>query len=277
MRGGVLMGRRVLVVVSSLTVFLGAGCGTGSNVTGAPSTTTPESRSATGAVAVTGTLTVMGPASLKGLLEATKTRFEAENPGISIRLSLGHVPTLLAQIEGGVPADVLVTPDSGTMGQASSKGMVAGKADVIARSAMALVVPAGNRAGVKGVDSLSNASLRVALCAKELPCGKLSDKLAAKSSISLDADTLEPGGTAAIVTKASTGEIDVGLVFATDVKAGGAKVERIMIPEASNVSSEVSAAALSASTNATAARAFVAFLASSGGRELATGVGFLKP
>ncbi len=269
------MGRRVVVVVSSLTVLLGAGCSAGTNATSAPATS--ATRSATGAVSVTGTLTVMGPASLKGLLEATKTRFEAENPGITIRLSLGHVPTLLAQIEGGVPADVLVTPDSATMGQASSKGMVAGKADVIARSAMALVVPAGNRAGVKGIDSLGNASLRVALCAKELPCGKLSDKLAAKSSISLDADTLEPGGTAAIVTKASTGEIDVGLVFATDVKAGGAKVERIMIPEASNVSSEVSAAALSASTNATAARAFVAFLASSGGRELATGVGFLKP
>lgn len=275
MSAGVLMMRRVAVVVSSLTVFLGAGCGGGANVTGAPATA--ESRLATGAVSLTGTLNVLAPATLKGLLEAAETRFESENPGISIQLSFGHVPTLLAQIEGGVPADVLVTPDSGTMGQASSKGMVAGKADVIARSPMALVVPAGNRAGVKRVDSLGDASLRVAVCAMELPCGKLSEKLASKSSISLDADTLEPGGSAAIVTKASTGEIDVGLVFATDVKAGGAKVERIMIPESSNVSSEVSAAALSASTNATAARAFVAFLASSGGLELATGVGLLKP
>ncbi len=276
MRTGVLTGHRIIVVAPLLAVLLlASACGGGANATDA--TATKAAPSTAGAGSLTGTLTVMAAGPLKGFLEAAKTRFEAENPGIRVQMSLGHVPTLLAQIEGGVPADVLVTPDAGTMGQATSKGMVAGKADVIARSPMALVVPAGNRAGVKGVESLGNASLRVGVCAMELPCGKLSEKLASKSSISLDADTLEPGGSAAIVTKASTGEIDVGLVFATDIRAGGNKVERIVIPESANVSSEVSAAALSASTNASAARAFVAFLASSGGLDLASKAGFLTP
>lgn len=275
MRTGFLTGHRIVAVAPLLAVvMLGAACGGGANATDA---TTEAAPSTAGAKSLTGTLTVMAAGPLKGFLEAAKTRFEAENPGISVQMSLGHVPTLLAQIEGGVPADVLVTPDAGTMGQATSKGLVAGKADVVARSPMALVVPAGNGAGVEGVESLGDASLRVGVCAMELPCGKLSEKLASKSSISLDADTLEPGGSAAIVTKASTGEIDVGLVFATDIRAGGSKVERIVIPESANVSSEVSAAALSASTNATAARAFVAFLASSEGLELASKAGFLKP
>ena len=276
MRTGMLSGRRVSAVAPLLAlVLLASGCGGGADATDAVTSTGAPSTSAGGSL--TGTLTVMAPGPLKGFLEAAKTQFEAENPGVTVQLNLGHVPTLLTQIEGGVPADVLVTPDAGTMGQATSKGMVAGTADVIARSPMALVVPAGNPAGVKGVDALGDAVLRVGVCATELPCGKLSESLASKSSISLDADTLEPGGSAALVTKASTGEIDVGLVFATDVPAGGDKVESIAIPESANVSSEVSAAALSESSNATAAEAFVAFLASSGGLELASKAGFLKP
>ena len=144
-------------------------------------------------------------------------------------------------------------------------------------SPMGLVVPAGNPAGVKGVDALGVADLRVAVCAMELPCGKLAEQLAAKNSVTLSADTLEPGGSPAIVTKASTGEIDVGLVFATDVKAGGDKVEAISIPDGSNVSSEVSTAVLKATTNEAAAQAFVEFLASADGLALATAAGFEQP
>lgn len=276
MRGGVLTVRRFVALASSLAmVFAAAACGDGAKTTDASTTT--KSTSTAGGDSLAGTLTVMAPGPLKKLLGAAKTKFESENPGVTVQLNLGHVPTLLTQIEGGVPADVLVTPDAVTMGQASKKGMVSGKAEVIARSPMALVVPAGNPAGVKGVESLAVASLRVGVCAMELPCGKLSGQLAKKDSILLSADTLEPGGSAAIVTKASTGEIDVGLVFATDTAAGGTKVATVAIPESSNVSSQVSAAALSASTNATVARAFVDFLSSSGGLTLATEAGFLKP
>ena len=48
-----------------------------------------------------------------------------------------------------------------------------------------------------------------------------------------------------------------------------------MIPDSSNVSSEISAAALTASENDAAARAFVDFLVSTKGKELADAAGFL--
>jgi len=226
---------------------------------------------------LSGALTVMAPGTLKGFLESAKAAFESANPGVKITLNNGHVPALLTQIEGGVPADVLVTPDATTMGQADTKGLLDGSAEVVARSKMALVVPAGNPAGVKGVGALGVESMRTAVCAKELPCGKLAEELAAKNSISLSADTFEPGGSPGIVTKASTGEIDVGLVFATDIKAGGDKVQAISIPNGSNVSSEVSAATLKATTNKAAARAFVEFLTSPDGRKLAAAAGFEAP
>jgi molybdate transport system substrate-binding protein len=217
----------------------------------------------------------MTPPPLKGFIEAATAAFEAANPGVSVEMNLGHVPTLLTQIDSGVAADVLLTPDAGTMGQASGKDMVDGSVVVVAKNPMALVVPAGNPGKVTGVDALGIESLRVGVCAKELPCGKLADQLAMTNSITLASDTLEPGGSPGVVTKASTGEIDVGLVFANDIKAGGDKVDSIEIPESSNVSSEVSVALLKVSTNDAAARAFIEFLTSDKGRELAITAGFV--
>ena len=268
---------RGLVAAVSLTalVLLGVACGGEEDSKVSASSTPATGQTDASAEALSGTVTVMAPGPLKGLLEAAKTEFESDHPGVSVELNLGHVPSLLAQLEGGVAADVLVTPDARTMGQASSKGMVDGNPEVIARNPMALVVPAGNPGGVRGIDALRNASLRVGLCAMELPCGKLAEELAAASSITLSADTLEPGGSPGGVTKAATGEIDVGLVFATDIKAGGGKVDKIVIPDSSNVSSEISAAALTASENDAAARAFVDFLVSTKGKELADAAGFL--
>ena len=82
--------------------------------TDAPATT---DAAATTEVALAGTLTVMAPGPFKGLLEAATAEFEAAHPDVTVELNLGHVPTLLTQLEEGVVADVLITPDAGTMGQ----------------------------------------------------------------------------------------------------------------------------------------------------------------
>jgi molybdate transport system substrate-binding protein len=227
--------------------------------------------------ALDGTLTVMAPGPFKGVLEAAKTEFEASHPGVTVELNLGHVPTLLTQLEEGVVADVLITPDAGTMGQAGSKGLTVGEPSVFAKVPMALVVPAGNPAGVADVSSLADEALRVAVCAAELPCGKLADQLATKAGIVISADTLEPGGSPGIVTKASTGEIDVGLVFSTDIAAGGDKVAKVAIAEDVDVASDASAAVLEAADDADVAAAFVAYLMSDAGLALVTGKGFLAP
>ena len=79
------------------------------------------------------------------------------------------------------------------------------------------------------------------------------------------------------MTKASTDEIDVGLVFAADVAAGGPKVAKVAIPADINVASDVSVARLTASVNESAATAFIEFVASEAGLELLTASGFMAP
>lgn len=260
-----------------------ATAGTAASSTDAPAPTQASATTEAGLTtavddpALKGTLTIMAPGPFKGVLEAATTEFEAANPGVTIELNLGHVPTLLTQLEGGVVADVLVTPDAGTMGQAVTKGLTAGGPSVFAKVPMALVVPAGNAAGVAGVSALADEALRVAVCAAELPCGKLADQLAKKAGIVISADTMETGGSPGVVTKASTGEIDVGLVFATDIAAGGSKVAKVVIPDTINVASDASAAVLKVADDADVAAAFLAFLTSEAGRTLVTGKGFLVP
>ncbi len=256
--------------------------------TDAPATEATEAPAATEATveettteapepALEGTVTVMAPGPFKGVLEAATVEFVAANPGVTIELNLGHVPTLLTQLEEGVVADILITPDAGTMGQADDKGLIVGEPSVFAKVPMALVVPAGNAAGVADVTALADEALRVAVCAAELPCGKLAEQLAMKAGVVISADTLETGGSPGVVTKASTGEIDVGLVFATDVAAGGDKVAKIAIPADINVASEASGAVLEVADDADAASAFLDFLMSEAGLALMTDKGFLAP
>lgn len=245
--------------------------------TEAPSTTEAEKTTVVTEPALEGTLTIMAPGPFKAVLEAAKTEFTAANPGVTIELNLGHVPTLFTQLEEGVVADVLITPDAGTMGQAGTKGLTAGEPSVFAKVPMALVVPAGNAAGVADVTALAKADLRVAVCAAELPCGKLAGQLAKKAGIVISADTLETGGSPGVVTKASTGEIDVGLAFATDIAAGGDKVAKVAIPDEINVASDASAVVLKGADDADVAAAFLAFLTSKAGLTLVTGKGFVAP
>jgi molybdate transport system substrate-binding protein len=187
------------------------------------------------------------------------------------------VPSLLTQLESGVPGDVLVTPDATTMAQAASRALLGGEPEAVGRSVMGLVVPAGNPAGVADVTALSDGGLRVTVCAVELPCGKLAQQLADRNGFTLAPDSLEPGGSPGIVTKASTGEIDVGLVFATDVAAGGSRVELVPLPDDQNVSSELSAATTASAGNPVAAAAFVDLLRSPAGVDLVTAAGFRAP
>jgi molybdate transport system substrate-binding protein len=224
--------------------------------------------------ALDGEITVMAPMPLNPVLTGAKEAFESANPGVEVQISYGHVPALLAQLKEGVPGDLLVTPDQNTMGQAAEASLLAGSPSPLAKSPLALVVPAGNPADVSDVSSLEDEGLTIVTCATELPCGKLAEQLAEKAGITLAVDSQEPGGSPAIVTKAATGEIDLGVVFAVDIKAGGEEVAEISIDEALAVSSQVTGSVLAEAQASDIAEAFLAFLASEDGQDLFAEAGF---
>jgi molybdate transport system substrate-binding protein len=73
------------------------------------------------------------------------------------------------------------------------------------------------------------------------------------------------------------GEADAGVVYVTDVSAGGDKVQSVAIPDAHNVVARYPIATLAHATDAAGAKAFVAYVLSPPGRSVLERAGFLAP
>jgi molybdate transport system substrate-binding protein len=79
------------------------------------------------------------------------------------------------------------------------------------------------------------------------------------------------------VTKVSLGEADAGIVYATDVTAGGDKIEGVDIPKDQNVTATYPIATVKASRHQQQAQAFVDLVRSPDGQRVLESFGFLPP
>ncbi|HZD75112.1 MAG TPA: extracellular solute-binding protein, partial [Actinomycetota bacterium] len=80
-----------------------------------------------------------------------------------------------------------------------------------------------------------------------------------------------------VVTKVSLGEADAGIVYVTDVTAGGDHVEGVDIPNDQNVPATYPIATVEASGHQPQARAFVEMVRSDQGQQVLKRFGFLPP
>ena len=70
----------------------------------------------------------------------------------------------------------------------------------------------GSEKNISGTMDLSRTDLSIAVCAQEVPCGKAAESL----GVSIAADTYEPS-VRAVMSRLTLGEVDLGVVYATDV------------------------------------------------------------
>ena len=161
-----------------------------------------------------GGVVVMAASSLIDVIEIVFEGHESVTPVIA------GSSTLVAQLAAGADADVLITANLATMAQAVSEGSVRGEPVVIAFNRLVLATPAGNPGGVTGLADLGRDGLLIGLCAPEVPCGELARRALDEAGIAPSADTLELN-VRALASKLSLGELDAGLVYATDARAAG--------------------------------------------------------
>lgn len=175
------------------------------------------------------TITVMAAASLGEVFGELAPVFEADT-GVSVEVVTAGSSTLASQLREGAPADVVALADTATMQRVVDGGRVDDAGiEVFARNHLVLVVPAGNPAGIDGLDDLDDALL--ATCAPQVPCGALAAQLAAENGVVLRPTTEEPNVTS-VRTKVLLGEVDAGLIYVTDVIDG---VEVVAVPGAEAV------------------------------------------
>ena len=161
-----------------------------------------------------GRVVVMAASSLAEVMEIV---FEGRE---SITPLFAASSTLVAQLAAGAEADVLITANAATMDRAVAEGSVRGEPVLIAVNTLVLATPAGNPGDVTGLADLSRRSLLVGLCAAEVPCGALAQQALSEASVTPSVDTLEPN-VRALAAKISLGELDAGLVYATDARTVG--------------------------------------------------------
>ena len=168
-------------------------------------------------------------------------------------------------MDGGSPADVLATANNSTMTDAANKGLV-GEQTEFATNVLTLIVPAGNPAGVTGINdgSLDNADL--VICAPEVPCGEATAKLADELGVTLNPVSEEQKVTD-VRGKVESGEAQAGIVYTTDAAKSGSKVEPIALP-ANSVINHYPIALTKSAGNPQAAQAFIDYILSPEGQKV---------
>jgi molybdate transport system substrate-binding protein len=221
------------------------------------------------------TLTVLAAASLSGVLEPLQAELRKSHPGVRIRLSYGGSPSLVAQVRGGAPADVLITASPSSIQPLVTARLVS-TPTTVATNTVVLVVPASNPGGVRSVADLARRPLRVALCDPSVPCGAAAAATLTSAGVTAAPDTLAPD-VKTVLRLVSTGEADVGMVYVTDARAAGAAVRTLPLPEGTAASTSYPAAVVTASKQQSLAREYVALLLSPTGRAALAAAGFGAP
>lgn len=178
------------------------------------------------------TLTVFAAASLQKPFEAIAERFEEDNPGVDVVLSFDGSQSLVDQLGAGAPADVLATADARTMARAEDAGTVRVPQE-FATNTLTLIVPAGNPAGVTGLDSSLDGA-KLVVCAPEVPCGAATEQLETNAGVEL-APVSEESKVSDVRGKVESGQADAGIVYRTDAAEAGDRVEAIDIAGADEV------------------------------------------
>lgn len=220
-------------------------------------------------------LVVSAAASLTDGFADVALAFEEGNE-MEVTLNLGPSSTLREQVLSGAPVDVFAPASPGDMARVVEAGLVRGTPQVFARNPLTLVVPKGNPGRVEGLADLGRRELLVGLCSPGVPCGDLAREVLDSAGVVPAVDSEEPD-VRALLTKVSSGELDVGIVYRSDFTAAAGSVEAIEIPDAHNREAVYPIAVVSSGANPDSAATFTSFVLSEEAQSLLRRHGFAAP
>lgn len=223
-----------------------------------------------------GTVTVFAAASLKESFTALGKEFEKEHPGTKVAFSFGGSDTLAASITGGAPADVFAAASTKTMKVVTNAGGASGTPATFVRNQLEIATLPGNPDTISSLKDLTRPGVKVVLCDKAVPCGAAAQKALDASHLMLTPVSYEQDVKSAL-NKVQLKEADAAVVYRTDVKAAGGRVQGVEFPESAEAVNDYPITLLKNAPNAPAAEAFVALVRSAEGRRVLTEAGFLQP
>ncbi|MGQ0626856.1 MAG: molybdate ABC transporter substrate-binding protein [Phycisphaerales bacterium] len=263
--------RRKVVLVAALALLMPAGCRRG------PASPPPAP------------MVVFAAASLADAFHELNIAFAQARPELPVVCSFAGSNQLVAQIESGAPARVLVTADEHSMARAVQGRHVRAEAvREVCGNELALVVPANNPARVQGLSDLTRADVRVVMAAPAVPAGAAAAALLSASAAipTLGANFPErvmrnvrsqEENVRMAMAKVELGEADVGIVYRTDALAAvrGGRGAMVTIPDALNQRTSVRIAVTARAEGEPGPTAFVEFVLSAAGQRIMAEHGFV--
>ena len=164
------------VLAAALALFVPATAGAAKNKTTKP----------------TGTITVSAAASLTEAFTKMGADFQKANPDTTVTFNFAASSALVAQIQGGAPADVFASADGTNMQKLVSGGQVTAEPTVFAANALTIVVKPGNPKNIKSLADLANVGT-ISLCADTVPCGKYAQQALTQAGVTIPADKITKG------------------------------------------------------------------------------------
>lgn len=231
-----------------------------------------------------GELTVFAAASLMDVFEELAEEFEAEHPEAEVTFNFAGSSELAVQINSGAPADVFASANTDTMAQVVEEGGLdedgtdehGGDGALMAINTLRIAVPEGNPAEVTDFADLAGDDVDVAFCAEEVPCGAATAAAMEASGTTVSPVTYEDDARA-VLTKVELGEVDAGLVYATDVISAQDRVEGIDLPESEEAVNEYPIALLAEAQAPDLGEAWVDLVLSEAGIRILEEAGFGTP
>jgi molybdate transport system substrate-binding protein len=236
---------------------------------------------------IQGQLTIFTAASLTEAFKEMGDNLEQANPGTRVTFNLAGSPTLRTQLAQGARADVFASADEPNMQGAQKEGTIASEPCLFVRNQLVAIVPAANPGQVMRLQDLAKPGIKLVLTNKEIPVGRYSRQVLTK--MSQDAAfgpefatrvlanlVSEETNVKQVVAKVQLGEVDAGIVYASDVTPGVRRAVQVLsIPEAFNVIARYPIAVVRDAPNAAGAHAFIDYVLSPSGQAILTKHGLL--
>lgn len=223
---------------------------------------------------------VFAAASLTDAFNAEGEAFARRHPAARAKFNFLGSSALATQINEGAPADVFASADLPNMQRVAAAGNVDAASRIFASNRLQIVVGAGNPRAIKGLADLARPGVVAVLCAPQVPCGGYASQALRKAGVKVTPASQEQD-VKGVVTKVALGEADAGIVYVTDVRAGGARVSGVDIPDDQNVVAQYPIALVKSAGNPAAnpigGRAFIDFILSREGQDVLKSFGFAPP
>jgi len=212
-------------------------------------------------------LTVSAAISLKDALDELKQIYTGENPNASIATNYGASGTLQLQIEQGAPVDVFLSAAPKQMDALETKGLLLeGTRRDLLRNEIVLIVPKDSTQHISSFQDLTRSDVKQVALGEPtaVPAGQYTKEVlthlgiyeAVSSKAVLGKDVRQ------VLTYVETGNVDAGVVYATDAQSSSKVRVVTQAPPGSHAPVIYPLAVIKSSKNPVAAKQFADFLAS---------------